>query len=243
MPLLSSGVFRGNGVKTGRAQIFPSEDVLNQPQRHADAGQSEAPMPIDGLTDVTASERRKNRADVDPHVENRETGVAAAVILTVKLAHHGTDARLQQSGSDYDESQSEVEGEESGDRHAEMAKRDDDTAIEHGAALAQDAVGNPTAGQVHQVHHGGVETINRPCFSYVEAETALIYAGDHEQDEECPHAVVAEALPHFREEKGGEATGMAEEALVLAGWSLAFPEGRIGDHGFNSIIYVGVDFD
>src|SRR5438477_9758092 len=36
---------------------------------------------------------------------------------------------------------------------------------------------------------------------------------------------------------------MAEEALVLAGWSLAFPEGRIGDHGFNSIIYVGVDFD
>src|ERR1700736_1984536 len=122
-----------------------------------------------------------------------------------------------------------------------MAKRDDDTAIKHGAALTQDAVGDPTAGQIHQVDHGGIEAINRACFSYVEAETALIYAGDHEQDEQRSHPVVAEALPHFREEKRGEAAGMAEEALVLAGWSLAFPEG--GGHGCNSIISGDADED
>jgi hypothetical protein len=29
---------------------------------------------------------------------------------------------------------------------------------------------------------------------------------------------------------------MAEEALVLAGWAFAFPEGGVGGHGCNSII-------
>src|SRR5437764_15309805 len=103
MPPLSSQVFRRNGVKARRTEIFSPERVLNQPRRHADTRQSKAPMPVDGLADIAASQRRNECADVDAHVEDRKSGVATVVILTVKLAYHGTDARLQQSGSDYDE--------------------------------------------------------------------------------------------------------------------------------------------
>src|SRR6059036_3048384 len=43
----------------------------------------------------------------------------------------------------------------------------------------------------------------------------------HVQDEEPPHPVVAEPLPHLREEERGQAAGMPEEAGAL---------GRAGSH-------------
>ena len=54
-----------------------------------------------------------------------------------------------------------------------MAGRNQDAAVEHGSALARDAVGHPSAGQAQQVDHGGVEAVDRAGFGDAEAEAAL----------------------------------------------------------------------
>ena len=47
----------------------------------------------------------------------------------------------------------------------------------------------------------------------VNAETSLRYRGDHEQDENSPHPVMGEALPHFRQEESRKPARMAKERL------------------------------
>ncbi len=64
---------------------------------------------FDLLAEIAADERRDEGAEVDPHVEDREAGVAARVVGRVELADDGADVRLEQSGADDDQHQPEVE--------------------------------------------------------------------------------------------------------------------------------------
>ncbi len=86
--------------------------------------------------------------------------------------------------------------------------------IEYGAALPDEAVGDPAAAQAHQVDHRGVEPVDGAGFGIGEAETAVRDGGGHVEDQQRAHAVVAEALPHLGQEEGGETAGMAEEGAV-----------------------------
>ena len=69
-----------------------------------------------------------------------------------------------------------------------------------------------------------------PGFGVGEAQAAPGDAGGHEQDEERAHAVIAEALPHFGEEEGGQAPRMAEKAAVGARGVRAMVEVWAGCH-------------
>ncbi len=97
----------------------------------------------------------------------------------------------------------------------------DATAVEHRAPLAQDAVGDPSAGQPDQVDHRSIKPINRAGLSHIEAKPAFLDASDHEQDQQRAHAVIAEALPHLGEKKGGESARVAEKTMVVAARPLA----------------------
>ena len=92
-----------------------------------------------------------------------------------------------------------------------------DAAPKHGSALANDAVGDPAAGQAEQIDHRGVEPVNRARFRRGKAQAAVRHSGGHEEDQQRAHSVVAEALPHFGEEERGKAARMAEERAVPAG--------------------------
>ena len=71
------------------------DDVLDQAERHADAGRAERPVPRGVrihapsrdqraealvLRQEAGDQRPEERAEVDPHVEDREAGVAAHVL-------------------------------------------------------------------------------------------------------------------------------------------------------------------
>ena len=95
--------------------------------------------------------------------------------------------------------------------------RDQDAAVEHGAPLADQAIGDPAARQAHHVHHRGVEPVDRAGRAVSKPSPPARPARGHEQDEQRAHAVVAEALPHLGEEQRGEAARMAEERAIVAG--------------------------
>ena len=135
----------------------------------------------------------------------------------VKLSDDGADIGLEQAGSEHEQHEAGVEEREAGSGEAELAGRNQDAAVEHGAALAGDAVGHPSTREAQQVDHGGVEAVDRAGLGDAEAEAAAGRGGGHEQDEEGAHAVIAEALPHFGEEQGRQPAGVAEKATVVAG--------------------------
>src|SRR5690606_22043617 len=95
-----------------------------------------------------------------------------------------------------------------------VARGDDDPADEDRAALADHPVGDPSPGERHQVDGRRVDAYDGCRPGHLEAETPVGYRGRHEEDEDRAQPVVREALPHLREEEGGEASGMAEEATI-----------------------------
>ena len=69
------------GVAAGCKPASPSRvrdvsGVLDDAEGHADAGRGEAGVPADPLAQVAADQRGQERPEVDPHVEDREAGVA-----------------------------------------------------------------------------------------------------------------------------------------------------------------------
>ena len=67
-------------------RVPAAEDVLNEAERHPDAGARESDVPVDALREVPGDERPENGAEVDPHVEDREPGVATRVVRVVERA-------------------------------------------------------------------------------------------------------------------------------------------------------------
>jgi len=82
---------------------------LHQPERHPYARAGEAEVPVDLLREVSGDERPEERAEVDPHVEDREPRVAAFVSLLVQRADQGAHVGLEETGSDHDARQAGVE--------------------------------------------------------------------------------------------------------------------------------------
>ena len=66
-------------------------------------------MPVDVLAEIAADQRRDQRADIDPHVEDGEAGVAPRVVLGVERADQGADVGLEQPGADHDQREPEIE--------------------------------------------------------------------------------------------------------------------------------------
>ena len=92
---------------------------------------------------------------------------------------------------------------------------DQDAAVEHGAPLADQAIGDPAARQAGHVHHRRVQPVDRARDARLESQPARRDRRGHEEDEQHPHAVVAEALPHLGEEERRQPARMAEERAIV----------------------------
>ena len=88
-------------------------DENSQARQHADGRQSEAPSPTVGFADDAAQQRRDGRAEIDAHVEDRETAVAFARKVAVEDADHVRDVRLEETVADDENPKSRVEEERS----------------------------------------------------------------------------------------------------------------------------------
>jgi hypothetical protein len=95
-----------------------------------------------------------------------------------------------------------------------VPERDDDAAYEHAAVLTQEPVGDDAAEDRQAPCAGGVGAVDGRGVRIGEAQPARGHWRDHVEDEECAHAVVAEALPHLRKEERREATRVAKEAGI-----------------------------
>ncbi len=162
-------------------------------------------MPIDLLGEFSRDDRPEQRAEVDPHVEDREPRVAPLVPLCVQRADDGGDVGLEQPRSDDDERQAGVEERQRVEGEREVAQRDDDPAHEHAAVLTQPPVGDHAAEDRRQPDAADVVAEYGARVRVGEAERLR-----HVQDQKPAHPVVAEALPHLGEEERGEAPRVAE---------------------------------
>ena len=162
----------GDGCRPASPRYLPPSDVLNDAEHHADARRGEAEMPVDRLPQVAAHQRREERAEVDPHVEDREPRVAALVLGRVELPDDDADVALEQPGAEHDQEQPQIEGRGDGEGHAEVADGDQDPAVEHGAPLPDEPIGDPAAGQAGHIDHRGVKAVDRAAAGRVEAQAA-----------------------------------------------------------------------
>ena len=206
---------RGRGVETGFPEVLAAHHVLDDAAHHAEAGRRKADVPVDALTQITAHQRRDEGAEIDPHVIDGEACVASGIAGSVQPADDDCGVALEKSGTDHDQREPDVERGERLKGHAEMTNRDDDAPVEHRAPLTDETVRDPASRQAGHVDHRRVEAVDRAGDPGVETETARRDRRRHEQDEQRPHAVVAESFPHLGEEQRGEPAGMAEECAVV----------------------------
>ena len=97
------------------------------------------------LREKSGEQWRGKGADIDPHVENRKSGVTPFVIGGIEAADHRADVGLEQTGADGDQGQPGVEGARGGERHGEVAGGDDDASNQHRLSGPDDLVGNEAA--------------------------------------------------------------------------------------------------
>src|SRR4029453_14967430 len=123
------------GMESGVAEVTSAEHVLDDADHHADATRRKTDVPVAALSQIPADQGRDERAEIDPHVEDRESRIAAAVLRTVEAPDDHADVAFEQTGADNDEQEDAVELRERWKRHREVAARDEDAAVQDGAAL------------------------------------------------------------------------------------------------------------
>src|SRR5437879_13881372 len=97
-----------------------------------------------------------------------------------------------------------------------MPERDDDAPNEHTAVLPEEAVRDETAENRGEPDGARVPLVYAGTVPDVEAQPSGCSSGGGVQDEKPPHPVVAEPLPHLREEERGQPTGMPEPEIGRA---------------------------
>ena len=73
------------GIRNGG---FAHQDVLQQPQRHAEGCQAEAPVEAILLPEPTGEQRAKEGTNIDTDIEDGKAGVAARSFPGVELAEN-----------------------------------------------------------------------------------------------------------------------------------------------------------
>ena len=94
-------------------------------------------MPAKGLTDQPADERGQKSADVDPHVKDGETGVAAVIPFFVEFADDARNIRLKKTVAETNQGQRGVEKNFSGGRHQKMAQGHQNAAENNGLKVGK----------------------------------------------------------------------------------------------------------
>ena len=193
---------------------LPDED--EQSERHPDAGGGEPIMPAgrgiepsrrqpclepSALRQIARHEGCEERTDVDPHVEDREAGIAPLIIALIEAADERRDARLEQARAQRHQHEPGVERGSRMQGQREMPERDDHATKQNGPRGTKPSICNEPAGDGEHVDRHRVIAVDDRRLRGRKPEPALFRRRHHEQHEQRPHAVVGKPLPHFGEEQ------------------------------------------
>ena len=168
------------------------------------------------FADESTQQRGHGRAEVDAHVEDREAAVAAGIAPAIQRADYRGDIRLEETVAGDEQGQGGEEGDRLGHHHQELAGGHQRAAEDHGPALPQQAVGQHTAQERRHVDQGREGAVDGVGAGVVVAKEDGLA---HVHDQQGPHAVEAESLPHFGEEERVQPYRMAEQGGgVGQGW-------------------------
>ena len=115
----------------------------------------------------------------------RKSGIAPRIALCIELSHDRADVAFEHARAEHQQHQAEVKRILAGTTRQNSPHGDEDAADQDGAPLSGDAVGHPAAAQAEQVHHGGVEAVDRAGFGIVETETAVGDLVRQKEDEDA----------------------------------------------------------
>ena len=167
------------------------------------------------FTNLDGRCRGEKGADVDGHVEERETAVPLGGILgiVVQVTDHHLEVALEQAGAEADQQQGREHAHE-GDGAASERNGKEQVAQEHDEDAGRDHlpetefVGEDTADQREEIDQHQERAVNGSGGSGGEAEVR-----PEEKGEDGDHRVVAEALAGIGECEGEETFGLSFEHI------------------------------
>ena len=211
------GVFV-NGVFRKLLDERKPEYVNEQSQHHAHARSAKTPVVSEPgcFLQSTADDRRQERAEVDSHVEDRVRTVTSRVVLRIKATDLYGHVGFEETIAHDEETKGRIEDPDVFKGHQEVTNRHEDGPDDNGHPVAQITVRKETAEQRREVDQRGVPFVDLGGVGLGPLEEV-----DHVEDQQGPHPVITEALPHFGEEENVKPDGMSEKGPLLSRHALS----------------------
>ena len=148
--------------------------------------------------------------------------------MRVEPADERADTWLEETGPERDQDEAGVESRDGVERQRVVARGDDQAADQDRAPRADEVVRQIAPEDADHVAGHGVVAVDLGRELLVEPQATHRQWGDHEQEQERPHAVVGEALPHLGIEQHAQPPGVTAEAPMIP---LGMPGRRFGVWG------------
>ena len=189
-------------------QIAVFEEVEHQASdKHSHRCRQEAPLESFralAITHESAPKRSDHRTNIDAHIEDCVCGVAARIVFRIEVADHCRDVGLEETISENQQPKSGKHKPISrrrgvdarADKHKKLSESHHCRAEKNRPAVAPEAVGKIAAEQRRQIHQPGVVAINLGGI-FLGKRQAL----KHIEHKHCPHSIVTEPFPHFRQKQ------------------------------------------
>ena len=172
-------------------------------------------MEAEADLEKTGEQWSHQRAEVDAHVEDGETGVAPFILLRVQRSDEGGRIGFDTAGAEGNQDQ--AGGQAHGarkDSQGDVAKNHDRGGVEEHAFGSEDPVRKPRTNDGGQVHATAVCAHQRRRNGNVDAEAAVGDRVVHVVQQDALHAVEGEPFPQLNAEEVRQHAGMAKEGLA-----------------------------
>jgi hypothetical protein len=213
----------------GFLEGLPAQQQDHRGDAQTKRGHAERPQPSGLIAYGRRQERRHERADVDPHVEDVEARVSLGVAGGVQVSDHHRDVRLEEAVPDDQAHEARHEVGLPGNAHQEQARRHEHRADEHGLAVAKVAVGEHPAGKRREVDERQVQSVDLVAFGRRQSQAAALEVRGVEQ-QDVQHRVERQAFPHLGEEQPVQAFGVSARRHVEADYQTTRDDANAPTH-------------
>ena len=180
------------------------EGLDHQGEEHADTSGDETSLPAPFCGDRTGHETSQQSAQIDTHVEDGEGAITAVIALLIQVTDHGGNVWFEHAVAGDQQGQTDIEhlideaGEHGvGQSQGKLTGCHHDGTEDNGAALAQEAIGQPTPDQRGDVDQPGIDAVELQSIRFAPTQTAGGRLGGQIKHQQGTHTVVGESFPQF----------------------------------------------
>ena len=159
---VDDGIAGAGRMESGVTEVVFCHPELRNTNQHAHTGSGKAPMPtiVRALAQTTANKRAEEGANINTHIEDAETAIASRITLRVQLTNNSTDVGFQKTGAGDNQQQANKKCLRRRNGQYEVATHNYNAAEEYSALCAQQAIGNPAAGQCDDIDQRRINAVN-----------------------------------------------------------------------------------